>query len=119
MKETEKSNSVSEQKARIRQRYKGIDEDLLEVIPALPRSDFYEDQREKRVGVYARVSTDDPNQTSSYELQKNHYHDLVNRHPGWKLVEIYADEGISGTSLQHRDSFIRMIDDCKIGRAHV
>lgn len=116
MKETEKSNSVSEQKARIRQRYQGIDEDLLEVIPALPRSDFYEDQREKRVGVYARVSTDDPNQTSSYELQKNHYHDLVNRHPGWKLVEIYADEGISGTSLQHRDSFIRMIDDCKAGK---
>jgi site-specific DNA recombinase len=116
MKETEKSNSVSEQKARIRQRYKGIDEDLLEVIPALPKSDFYEDQREKRVGVYARVSTDDPNQTSSYELQKNHYHDLVNRHPGWKLVEIYADEGISGTSLQHRDSFLRMIEDCKAGK---
>src|SRR5574344_1933127 len=116
MKETEKSNSVSEQKARIRQRYKGIDEDLLEVIPALPKSDFYEDQREKRVGVYARVSTDDPNQTSSYELQKNHYHDLVNRHPGWKLVDIYADEGISGTSLQHRDSFVRMINDCNIGK---
>ncbi|MDD3662474.1 MAG: recombinase family protein [Candidatus Pacebacteria bacterium] len=114
--ESEKANSISEQKARIRQRYKGIDEDLLEVIPALPKSDFYEDQRKKRVGVYARVSTDDPNQTSSYELQKNHYYDLVNRHPGWKLVEIYADEGISGTSLQHRDSFLRMIEDCKAGK---
>ena len=114
--ESEKATSVSEQKAKIRQRYKGIDKELLEVIPALPRSDFYDDTAAKRVGVYARVSTDDPHQTSSYELQKNHYQDLVNRHTGWILVEIYADEGISGTSLQHRDSFVRMIDDCKAGK---
>lgn len=67
----------------------------------------------KRVGVYARVSTDDPRQTSSYELQKNHYEDVVSRNPNWELVKIYADEGISGTSLQHRDAFIEMIADCK------
>ena len=66
--------------------------------------------------MYARVSTDDPRQTSSYELQKNHYTDLVNRREDWKLVDIYADEGISGTSLKHRDSFIRMIADCKAGK---
>ena len=56
------------------------------------------------------------NQTSSYELQKNHFTDLVNRNPNWKLVDIYADEGISGISLKHRDSFLRMIKDCEDGK---
>ncbi|WP_418626690.1 recombinase family protein [Anaerosinus sp.] len=104
------------QKARIRARYKGIDLEELDIIPAIPKDNFYESTSEKRVAVYARVSTDDPRQTSSYELQKNHYADLVQRHPGWNLVEIYADEGISGTSLQHRNAFINMIQDCHDGK---
>ena len=113
MKENEeKLSSGVDRKARIRERYKGVDEALLDVIPAIPQEDFYNGTKEKRVAVYARVSTDDPRQTSSYELQKNHYTDLVGRRPDWKLVDIYADEGISGTSLQHRDEFLRMIDDC-------
>lgn len=116
MKETEKLGNAQSQKEKIRERYKGIDTDQLDVIPALPQDSFYEDKREKRVAVYARVSTDDPRQTSSYELQKNHYQDVVTRHPGWRLIEIYADEGISGTSLQHRDAFIRMINDCHSGK---
>lgn len=101
------------QKARIRERYKGIDPDELDIIPATPQENFYESTTGKRVAIYVRVSTDDPRQTSSYELQKNHYLDVVSHHPGWKLVDIYADEGISGTSLQHRDAFIRMINDCQ------
>ena len=102
-------------KQKIRERYKGVDIEELDVIPAIPQEDFYKSQTKKRVAVYARVSTDDPNQTSSYELQKNYYEDLVNRHESWDLVDIYADEGISGTSLQHRDNFIRMIGDCDKG----
>ena len=108
--------SNKDQKKKIRERYKGISEDELDVIPAIPQDDFYDEKKRKRVAVYARVSTDDPRQTSSYELQKNHYTDMVNRRPDWDLVDIYADEGISGTSLQHRDSFIRMIEDCKDGK---
>lgn len=107
---------MKDNKEKIRKRYKGIDPDKLDVIPAIPEKNIYEDTREKMVGAYVRVSTDDPRQTSSYELQKNHYEDLITQHPGWKLVEIYADEGISGTSLQHRDAFIRMISDCKQGK---
>ena len=103
-------------KQRIRERYKGVDAGVLDVIPAMPQEDFYKSEVHKRVAVYARVSTDDPNQTSSYELQKNHYMDLVNRHDNWELVGIYADEGISGTSLQHRDSFLQMIEDCGAGK---
>ncbi len=111
-----KTNGNDLVKQRIRERYRGVSEDVLDVIPANPQEDFYKSDTHKRVAVYARVSTDDPNQTSSYELQKNHYEDLVNRRANWDLVDIYADEGISGTSLQHRDSFIRMIDDCNAGK---
>ena len=112
----EQFESKSDQKKKIRERYKGISEDELDIIPAIPQDSFYDESKKKRVAVYARVSTDDPRQTSSYELQKNHYTDMVNHHSDWDLVDIYADEGISGTSLQHRDAFIRMIEDCKAGK---
>ena len=114
--EKEKNESVADQKKKIRERYKGVDESMLEIIPAIPQEDFFTSVVHKRVAVYARVSTDDPRQTSSYELQRNHYTDFVNQHPNWELVDIYADEGISGTSLMHRDAFIRMIADCKAGK---
>lgn len=117
MKETEeRTGSIADQKQKIRERYKGVDPDTLDVIPAIPQEDFYKTENLKRVAVYARVSTDDPRQTSSYELQKNHYEDVVSRRPNWQLVKIYADEGISGTSLQHRDAFVQMIADCKAGK---
>ena len=103
-----------QQKEKIRERYKGVDPDILEVIPARKQADFYDDIP-RRVAVYVRVSTGDPKQTSSYELQKNYYEDKVERHENWTLVEIYADEGISGTSLKHREQFNRMIRDCRAG----
>lgn len=105
----EKGHSNGE-KEKIRRRYAGTDG--ITVIPAKPQPKLSDESRQLRVAVYARVSTGDPRQTSSYELQKNHYQDLVDRHPGWTLAGIYADEGISGTSLQHRDEFVRMIKDC-------
>ena len=116
MQDNEKGLNNDQVKKKIRERYKGVSEDVLDVIPAVPQEDFYRSENHKRVAVYARVSTDDPNQTSSYELQKNHYEDLVNRRTNWELVDIYADEGISGTSLQHRDNFLRMIEDCRLGK---
>jgi DNA invertase Pin-like site-specific DNA recombinase len=100
-------------KQKIRNRYKGISRDELEAIPAIEKKDIFRDDSPKRVGVYARVSTGDPRQTSSFELQQNHYTDLIDRRPGWTLYKIYADEGISGTSLKHRDAFLQMIADCK------
>lgn len=109
-------NDSEIKKEKIRNKYKGINPDELDIIPAIPQISFYEDKNEKRVAVYVRVSTDDIRQTSSYELQKNHYIDIISSHVGWKLVEIYADEGISGTSLKHRDAFIKMINDCKAGK---
>ena len=117
MNEVEKHTlSVEDQKTKIRQRYKGIDTALIDIIPCITQEDFYNDTSEKRVAVYARVSTDGINQTSSYELQKNHYEDMINKRPGWTLVDIYADEGISGTSLQHRDAFKRLMRDYDAGK---
>lgn len=117
MKDAEISGgNADSQKSRIRSRYRGINPGLLEVIPARPAKGLYDDSIHRRVAVYARVSTDDPHQTSSYELQKNYYEDYISRYPNWELVNIYADEGISGTSLRHRDSFNRMIDDCAEGK---
>ena len=105
----------AEIKAKIRERYKGLSTELAEVIPARKQQDYYDDDP-KRVAVYVRVSTDNIQQTSSYELQKNYYEDMVRRHENWTLVDIYADEGISGTSLNKRDAFNRMIEDCKAGK---
>ncbi len=117
MKGSEFSGSSADiQKSRIRSRYRGIDPDLLEVIPAKPTEGLYDDNVHRRVAVYARVSTDDPRQTSSYELQKNYYEEYVSRHSNWELIHIYADEGISGTSLRHRVSFNQMIGDCAAGK---
>ena len=108
MTDHEKQLSNEERKRKIRERYKGVDRDALELIPAREIVSFNEDTSFKRVAAYCRVSTDDPNQTSSYELQKNYYEEYIKEHPGWEFVGIYADEGISGTSLAHREEFNRM-----------
>lgn len=89
--EFQKRRDVEEEKERIRVRYRDTNRDHIDLIPATPTMRFHEDKRDKLVAVYARVSTGDPRQTSSYELQKNYYTETIDRHPGWKLVGIYAD----------------------------
>lgn len=104
-------------KERTRRRmHAAIDEDNYEYIPAEKQADYYDNDVHQRVAIYARVSTGDERQTTSFELQQIYYEDFVNRHPNWTLVKIYADEGISGTSLAHRDEFNNMIADCRLGK---
>ena len=91
-----------DRKQKIRDRYKGVDISELEVIPAKIIEDLETSSVIRRVAAYIRVSTDNDEQTSSYELQKNYYTDYIQAQPGWVFVGIYADEGISGTSLEHR-----------------
>lgn len=81
-------------------------------IPAKEKTDIYADSHIFRTCAYCRVSTDSDMQLSSFELQKEHYENLVGRHPNWKLHKIYADEGISGTSLKRRDQFNEMLAAC-------
>jgi len=68
-----------------------------------------------RVAAYCRVSTEYEEQESSYEVQVEHYTNYIKSNPGWELVEVYADDGISGTNTVKREGFNRMIEDCKAG----
>lgn len=68
-----------------------------------------------RVAAYCRVSTDLEEQETSYEGQISYYAEYILKNPKWKLVGIYADEGISATSMKKRDEFNRMIRDCMNG----
>lgn len=112
-----KKQKETEQKQRIHRRvYTKIDPENYEFIPAKKQIDYYDNDIPQRVAVYARVSTDNVQQTSSYELQKKYYEEFVIHHPNWTLVKIYADEGISGTSMAHRDEFLAMIADSRAGK---
>ena len=70
----------------------------------------------KNVAAYCRVSTDQEEQLSSYENQVRYYTEVITRNPDYELVDIYADEGISGTNTKKRDDFNRMIADCRAGK---
>ncbi len=104
-----------EKREKVRNKYRNATGNGLEVIPANPKVNFFDDTRTKRVALYVRVSTDRAAQTSSFEMQQKYYADLIARHPSWILVETYADEGISGTSLDRREAFNRMIEACRQG----
>lgn len=70
----------------------------------------------KRVCAYCRVSTDQEEQLSSYDLQVQHYTNFIMSNDLWEFSGVYADEGISGTSIKNRDNFKRMISDCEDGK---
>ena len=114
MTENEKQKSTNA-KQKIRDRYRGVDTSELTIIPAKPPKSAV-DGGIKRVAPYIRVSTDSDEQTSSYELQKNYFMEYVNAQPGWVLVDIYSDEGISGTQINHREGLQRLLEDCKAGK---
>lgn len=73
-------------------------------------------ERKIRLAAYCRVSTNNEDQLLSFENQVTYYRDYAARHPEYELVEIYADEGITGTSTRHREEFKRMIADCEDGK---
>ncbi len=70
---------------------------------------------ERRVAIYARVSTEHEAQISALENQVQYYDNLFQFHPDWKLFKRYIDEGITGTSVNKRQSFLEMMDDAKNG----
>ena len=73
----------------------------------------------KKVAAYARVSTEQDEQLNSYEAQVNYYSHYIRANPAWDFVDIYADEGITGTSTRQRDGFNRMIADAKAGKIDI
>ena len=69
-----------------------------------------------RLAAYCRVSTSSDDQIHSFIAQVKYYREYEKDHPGCKLIGIYADEGITGTSVEKREEFKRMLQDCRDGK---
>ena len=74
------------------------------------------EQQKRRVAGYARVSTDHDDQFSSYEAQIDYYTNYIKGRDDWEFVEVYTDEGITGTSTKRREGFKQMIVDALDGK---
>lgn len=73
----------------------------------------------QRVAAYVRVSTDDEEQLESFQSQKKYYQEKISENRDWVMVGIYADEAITGTKVDKREQFQRMIQDCMDGKIDV
>lgn len=69
-----------------------------------------------RVAAYCRVSSDSTDQLESYAAQLDHYGKLVGQNPNWEMVDLYADEGLTGTRADKRLDFQLMLNDCRAGK---
>ena len=87
----------------------------VQIIPAKRDMEAETEKKKLRVCAYCRVSTDEDTQASSYELQVQNYTRMIRENPEWEFAGIFADEGISGTSVLHREHFLEMIEKCKAG----
>ncbi len=72
--------------------------------------------KKRVVAIYARVSTEHEAQLSALENQIQYYDNLFSFHPEWELYEKYIDEGITGTSVKKRKSFLKMMEDAAEGK---
>ena len=72
--------------------------------------------RRQRVAAYCRVSTDSEEQLTSYTAQKAYYTQKIGENPDWEMAGIFADKGITGTSMKKRVEFKKMIAACKRGK---
>lgn len=69
-----------------------------------------------RVAAYARVSSPSEDQKHSFEAQLRYYDTLISGKKNWTMVDLYADEGITGTSAEKRKDFQRLLSDCRKGK---
>ena len=74
------------------------------------------ENKKRRTAGYARVSTDSEEQFTSYEAQVDYYSNYIKSRDDWEFVEVYTDEGITGTNTKHREGFKRMIADALAGK---
>ena len=88
------------------------------IIPATidTKTAITQNYRQLRVAAYCRVSTKQDEQLNSYEVQRTHYEERIRTEPKWSLVGIFADKGITGTSMKKRDEFNKMLRLCYKGK---
>ncbi len=68
-----------------------------------------------RAAAYARVSSSSEDQFNSFAAQTHYYTTLIGSKEDWSMVDVYADEGITGTSAEKREDFQRLMADCRRG----
>jgi DNA invertase Pin-like site-specific DNA recombinase len=85
--------------------------DIARTVQAMPIT-----AKKLRVAAYCRVSTDDEEQLNSYKTQCEHYTAYIQKQAEWEFVGLYADEGITGTSIRKRKEFQRLIQDALDGK---
>ena len=73
-------------------------------------------ERQRKVAIYGRVSTQHEAQIDALGNQMQWYDDQMEYHPNWQVIDRYIDEGITGTLAKKRPTFMRMVDDAKRGR---
>lgn len=74
------------------------------------------EKKKRRTAAYARVSTDSEEQLTSYTAQVDYYTQYIRGRDDWEFVEVYTDEGITGTNTKHREGFKRMVADALAGK---
>lgn len=96
-----------------------VTEPLVKTVRVIQPTKIIEEDksyRQLRTAAYCRVSTDSDEQELSFEAQVSAYTDKIMRNPDWTLVDIFADEGISGTQAYKRKDFMRMMRMCRQGK---
>lgn len=73
-----------------------------------------QDAKKMRAAAYCRVSSNSADQQNSYANQIRHYTRMISDKPEWELVEVFADEGLSGMQAENRTEFQRMIRMCEL-----
>ncbi len=74
------------------------------------------EHRKRKVAAYARVSTDSDERFTSYEAQIDYYTQYIKARDDWEFIQVYTDEGITGTSTKHREGFKQMVADALEGK---
>lgn len=72
--------------------------------------------KKRRVAAYARVSTDNEEQLTSYEAQVDYYTNYIQGRDDWEFAGVYTDEGITGTNTKKREGFKSMVADALAGK---
>lgn len=73
----------------------------------------------KRVAAYARVSVERGRTLHSYSAQVSYYNELIQKNPEWEFAGVYSDLGISGTGIEKRNDFKRLLQDCEEGKIDI
>ena len=76
---------------------------------------LFSSTKKRRGAAYARVSTDQEEQLTSYEAQVDYYTNYIKSRTDWDFVAVYTDEGITGCNTKKREGFKKMVADALSG----